>query len=39
MTHGKIVERGTPEELITRHNKTDLEQTFLKIVRNANRQD
>jgi ABC-2 type transport system ATP-binding protein len=36
MTHGKIVEKGSPEELIQRHEKSDLEETFLKIVRNAN---
>jgi ABC-2 type transport system ATP-binding protein len=35
MTHGRIVEEGTPQELIERHQKPDLEETFLKIVRNT----
>ena len=34
MTHGKIVEKGTPDEIIVRHGKEDLEQAFLKVVRN-----
>jgi ABC-2 type transport system ATP-binding protein len=34
MTHGKIVEKGSPDEIIVRHGKEDLEQAFLKIVRN-----
>ena len=34
MTHGKIVEKGTPDEIVVRHGKEDLEQAFLKIVRN-----
>lgn len=39
MTHGKIVEKGSPEELIQRHEKSDLEETFLKIVRNASQKE
>jgi ABC-2 type transport system ATP-binding protein len=34
MSKGQIVEQGSPTELISRHEKQDLEEVFLKIARN-----
>ena len=34
MSRGRIVEQGSPTELINRHEKQDLEEVFLKIARN-----
>ena len=34
MNKGRIVEQGSPTELISRHEKQDLEEVFLKIARN-----
>jgi ABC-2 type transport system ATP-binding protein len=34
MSKGRIVEQGSPTELINRHEKQDLEEVFLKIARN-----
>jgi ABC-2 type transport system ATP-binding protein len=34
MKAGKIVDRGPPDELITRYGRDDLEQVFLDIARN-----
>jgi ABC-2 type transport system ATP-binding protein len=34
MSKGRIVEQGSPTELISRHEKQDLEEVFLKIARN-----
>ena len=36
MKEGKIVERGTCEELIKKHGREYLEDTFLKIARSVN---
>ena len=33
MRSGKIVDEGTCEELIKKHGRSNLEETFLKIVR------
>ena len=33
MKQGKIVDKGTCDELITKHGRTNLEETFLKIAR------
>jgi ABC-2 type transport system ATP-binding protein len=34
MSKGRIVEQGSPAQLISRHEKQDLEEVFLKIARN-----
>jgi ABC-2 type transport system ATP-binding protein len=34
MKRGRIVDRGTPDELLARHHREDLEQVFLDIARN-----
>jgi ABC-2 type transport system ATP-binding protein len=34
MKQGKIVDRGTPDDLIARYGREDLEQVFLDIARN-----
>ena len=36
MKHGKIVDRGTCKELINKHGRENLEDTFLKIARSKN---
>lgn len=36
MKNGNIVDKGTPEELIEKHGRKNLEEVFLKIVRNQN---
>ena len=36
MKNGNIVDKGTPEELIKKHGRKNLEEVFLKIVRNQN---
>ena len=36
MKQGKIVDEGTCEELINKHGRINLEDTFLKIVRDKN---
>ena len=36
MKQGKIVDEGTCSELINRHGRKNLEETFLKIVRSKN---
>lgn len=36
MKNGSIVDKGTPEELIKKHGRKNLEEVFLKIVRNQN---
>ena len=33
MRDGKIVDQGTCQELINKHGRSDLEETFLKIAR------
>jgi ABC-2 type transport system ATP-binding protein len=33
MKHGRIVDRGTPEELLVRYRRDDLEEVFLDIAR------
>jgi ABC-2 type transport system ATP-binding protein len=37
MKRGRIVDRGTPEELLTRYGRDDLEEVFLDIARNRMR--
>ncbi len=37
MKRGRIVDRGTPAELLARHHRDDLEEVFLDIVRNRTR--
>ena len=34
MKQGRIVDRGTPDELLQRHGRDDLEEVFLDIARN-----
>ena len=36
MKQGKIVDEGTCEELINKHSRINLEETFLKIARSKN---
>ena len=36
MKEGSIVDRGTCQDLINKHGRNDLEDTFLKIARNKN---
>ena len=36
MKHGRIVDRGTCEDLINKHGRENLEDTFLKIARSKN---
>ena len=36
MKHGEIVDRGTCEQLIKKHGRQNLEDTFLKIARSNN---
>ena len=36
MKNGEIVDQGTCEELIKKHGRLNLEETFLKIVREKN---
>ena len=36
MKRGEIVDQGTCNELITKHGRKNLEETFLKIARSAN---
>jgi len=36
MKHGKIVDSGTCNELIKKHGRENLEETFLKIARSKN---
>jgi ABC-2 type transport system ATP-binding protein len=36
MKNGKIVDKGTPNELIKKHGRTNLEEVFLKLVRTDN---
>ena len=36
MKHGEIVDRGTCEQLIKKHGRQNLEETFLKIARSKN---
>ena len=36
MKQGKIVDHGTCDELITKHGRKNLEDTFLKIARSKN---
>ena len=36
MKSGKIVDRGTCEQLIKKHGRNNLEETFLKLVRGSN---
>ena len=36
MKQGKIVDQGTCDELITKHGRKNLEDTFLKIARSKN---
>jgi len=36
MKNGKIVDRGTCEQLIKKHGRSNLEETFLKLVRGSN---
>ena len=35
MKQGRIVDQGTPDELIARYGRNDLEQVFLDIARNT----
>ena len=35
MKNGKIVDRGTCEQLIKKHGRSNLEETFLKLVRGS----
>ena len=37
MKSGEIVDQGTCEELINKHGRKNLEETFLKIVRENNK--
>ena len=34
MKNGTIIDNGTPEELINKHGRKNLEEVFLKLVRN-----
>ena len=36
MKDGKIIDEGTPNELIKKHGRTDLEEVFLKLARTDN---
>ena len=36
MKNGKIIDSGTPDSLITKHGRTNLEEVFLKLVRKEN---
>ena len=36
MKRGKIIDRGTCEEIIKKHGRNNLEETFLKLARNDN---
>ena len=36
MKHGKIVDKGTCDQLIAKHGRKNLEETFLKIARGKN---
>ena len=36
MKHGQIVDRGTCDQLIKKHGRENLEDTFLKIARSKN---
>ena len=36
MKHGEIVDKGTCEELVKKHGRKNLEDTFLKIARSKN---
>ncbi len=36
MKEGSIVDRGTPENLIKKHGRKNLEEVFLEIARNKN---
>ena len=39
MKDGNIVDNGTPEELIKRHGRKNLEEVFLELVRKKNEFD
>ena len=36
MKNGEIIDQGKPEDLITKHGRTNLEEVFLELVRNKN---
>ena len=36
MKNGKIIDKGTPNELIKKHGRTNLEEVFLKLARTDN---
>ena len=36
MKNGEIIDRGTCEEIIKRHGRNNLEETFLKLARGKN---
>ena len=36
MKDGKIIDQGTPENLINKHGRDNLEEVFLKLTRNSN---
>ena len=36
MKNGVIIDQGNPEELINKHGRKNLEEVFLKLVRNQN---
>ena len=38
MKQGRIVDRGSPDDLLTRYNRVDLEEVFLDIARDRQRE-
>ena len=36
MNHGNIIDRGTPDDLIKKHGRKNLEEVFLELIRNKN---
>ena len=36
MKNGKIIDKGTCEEIIAKHGRSNLEETFLKLARSKN---
>ena len=38
MKEGKIIDKGTPKELIEKHGRKNLEEVFLKLTRTKNEQ-
>ncbi len=36
MNHGNIIDRGTPDDLIKKHGRKNLEEVFLELVRTKN---